>query len=97
MNPVRTSWTELVYRGPTPDIGDLWCHRERAGEIWSVWEPDEEERKLLAAGGRIRLIVANEPIPPLAMDVLSAEESAPVGEHPYKVIGELDDPERSAS
>ena len=50
MNPVRTAWTEIVYRGPTPDVGDLWCHREQPGEISSVWEPTAEERALLAAG-----------------------------------------------
>lgn len=82
---VRTGWMDVVYHGPTAEIGDLWCARERPGEIHSVWEPTEEERALLAAGGRIRVAVYSEPIPPLAVDVLSAEESAPVADHPFRV------------
>lgn len=94
MKPVRTAWTEIVYRGPTPEIGDLWCHREAPGEIWSVWEPTEEERAKLAAGGRILVVLNTEPIPPLSVSVATAEESAPVAEHGFKVVPELEDPER---
>jgi hypothetical protein len=95
MKPVRTAWTEIVYRGPSADVGDLCCHRIEPGVIASVWEPDEEELRLLAEGGRVRLVIWGEPIPPVSVDVLSAGESQPVGENRYREIAELDDPERS--
>lgn len=50
--PVRTGWMDVVYHGPTAEIGDLWCARERPGEIHSVWEPTEQERALLTLPGR---------------------------------------------
>jgi hypothetical protein len=53
--------------------------------IYSVWKPTEEERKLLAEGGAIELGIVGEPIPPVSLAVRSAEDSVPVGEHPFKV------------
>jgi hypothetical protein len=94
VKPVRTAWTEMVYRGPSADVGDLWCHRVRPGEIMSVWEPTDQERALLADGGRVVLSLLSEPIPPIAIWVQSDEHTAPVAEHGYKVIPELSDPER---
>jgi hypothetical protein len=33
MKPVKHAGADVVYRGPTPDIGDLWCFRDRPGLI----------------------------------------------------------------
>lgn len=88
MHPVKTSSANFVYRGPTPDIGDLWVERRpegRAVEVVSVWEPTEEERKIIAEGGRITLGMFHEPIPPVRIGVVGAEESEPVDEHGFKI------------
>jgi hypothetical protein len=84
MRPVRTANANIVYRGPTPEIGDLHCQRVRPGEIRSVWEPTDQERELLARGGRVEVGLFSEPIPPISVIVVSEEESEPVGEHPFK-------------
>lgn len=91
MKGIRTIWTEMVYRGPTPEIGDLWCHRSEPGIIASVWEPDEEERKMLAEGGRVVLHLFTEPIPPIMMKVMSDEDTKPYGKTNFKVIPELEE------
>ncbi|MDQ2876546.1 MAG: hypothetical protein M3Y33_17795 [Actinomycetota bacterium] len=75
----------MVYAGPTEEIGDLHCQRFEPGLIVSVWEPDEEERKLLAEGGRVQLWLWTEPIPPITINVLRKEDSQPVGPHPFRV------------
>jgi hypothetical protein len=88
MDPIKTADLNFVYRGPTPDIGDLWVRREVEGPyrtIYSVWKPTEEERKLLAEGGTIELGIVGEPIPPVSLAVRSAEDSVPVDDHPFKV------------
>lgn len=94
MNPIKFGEANHVYRGPTPDVGDLWCYIPEPGMVCTVWELTDEERALIAAGGRIELVIHNEPIPPVALGVLPEDESRPVGEHPFKVIPELLDPER---
>jgi hypothetical protein len=93
MHPVRTKWMETIYRATHPEIADLWCHRPEPGEVWSVWEPDEEEREALANGGRVILRILTEPLPPVAVGVLSAEDSKPIGPHHYKIIPELEERE----
>lgn len=69
MRPVRTAQSNMVYQGPTPDVGDLHCQRLTPGIIASVWEPSPEERARLAAGANIRLVIWGEPIPPVAVEV----------------------------
>lgn len=81
MKPIKTKTTELVYHGPTEEIGDLWCHRIRPGEIRSFWKPSKEELALLQDGGCVKIDLFSEPIPPLSVNV-STEES--VGPHPFK-------------
>lgn len=85
MKPVRTKDCDVVYKGPAQDIGDLWCHRVRPHIIETWWELDDEERAIIAAGGRILLGIYKEPIPPVGMGVVPAEESKPVGEHGWKI------------
>lgn len=91
VDPVRTEWMDVVYRGMDPDVGDLWCHRIKPGQIVGVWEPTDEERAMLAAGGRVAVGLLTEPIPPLSVWVMSAEDTKPVAPHPYKVIPELEE------
>ena len=87
MKPIKTATTGIVYRGPTPEIGDLWCERVQRGEIRSFWKPSEEELTVLNDGGCIQLDVLTEPLPPLAVNVSTAEAE---GEHPFKRDPRLD-------
>lgn len=79
MKPVRHAGSNLVYRGPTPDIGDLWCQRSRPHEIRVVYEFTDDERALIAAGGRVELAMYYEPIPPISMVVLPEGMCQPIG------------------
>ncbi|HUR86033.1 MAG TPA: hypothetical protein VMY78_11865 [Solirubrobacteraceae bacterium] len=89
----------FVYRGPTADIGDLHVRRaphESGGNVVEVvYELDDGDRRLIAEGGRIRLGIFNEPIPPVSMAVIPESMCRPIGEHPWKTIPELEDPERN--
>jgi hypothetical protein len=71
MIPVRTSRSNFVYRGPTPDIGDAWVERvPSARAVYLEWQPDDAERELIAAGALIRLgIYGMEPIPPVSLGI----------------------------
>lgn len=88
MQPVRHAGADVCYRGPTPDIGDLWCQREQPGLIRVVYELDDQEREQIAKGGRI---------PPISMQVIDEGMCRPVAEHPFKTIPELDDQARQPS
>lgn len=79
MIPVRTRASNMVYRGPTPDIGDAWVDRQpREHAVYLDWLPSDEERAAIAAGGLIRLGIFNmEPIPPVSLNV-----------SPYEVLSE---------
>lgn len=85
MEPVRTADCDTVYRGPTPDVGDLWCQRVRPGMIRSFWRPSEADLAILNGGGCIQLDLHNEPIPPIGITVAHAEATQPVDDHPFKV------------
>jgi hypothetical protein len=91
MHPIKHGSSNLVYRGPTPDIGDLWVQRVRQHEIRVVYDLDDHDRELIAAGGRIELAMYFEPIPPISMVVLPEGLCQPVGEHGWKGQ-ELDEP-----
>lgn len=93
MRPVRIDVMNLVYKGHG-EVGDLWVYRYEPGHVMAVFELDEEEQTLIAKGGRVVLHVLTEPIPPVALTVMSEEDTHPIEDHPYKVIPELDDPER---
>lgn len=88
MRPVRTGASNDVYRGPSPDVGDLWVQRVRPGEIRSVWELDDDERRLIADGGRIELAIFNEPIPPVSLIVLPEATCRPTAENPHRIPSE---------
>lgn len=66
--PVRTRRSNIVYRGPTPDVGDAWC-QQTPRVVYMTWELDEEERAAIAAGGLLRLGIYQSPIPPISLAV----------------------------
>lgn len=84
MKPVKHAGADVCYRGPTEDIGDLWCMRDRPGLIRVVYEFDDAEREAIANGGRVMLGIYTEPIPPVSMQVIPEEMCRPVDEHPFK-------------
>lgn len=93
MEPVRHAGCNFVYRGPTADIGDLHCHvRGNTTEV--VYELDDADRERIANGGRVMLGILGHPIPPLSMQVIDEGMCRPIGEHGWKDIPELADPER---
>jgi hypothetical protein len=69
MIPIRTRASTIVYRGPTPDVGDAWVERPRRGEVYMTWKPSDEERAAIAAGANLRLGIFTEPIPPVSLGV----------------------------
>jgi hypothetical protein len=80
MKAVRTASSNLVYKGPTPEILDLHCQREAAGRIRSVWWFTPAEREAIARGANLRLTILVEPIPPVSLSVTTEEgvgEDAP--------------------
>lgn len=80
MIPVRTSRSNLVYLGPTPDVGDAWVERRRRGEVYMAWRPSEAERAAIAAGALVELgIFGMEPIPPVSLNVADRPEISAEG------------------
>lgn len=80
MIPVRTNRSNMVYRGPTPDIGDAWVERRQPGEVYLAWKPSDEERAAIAAGGLIELgIFGREPISPVSLNIAEAIELSEAG------------------
>lgn len=84
MHPIKHANSNLVYRGPTPDIGDLWVQRDVPHKVHVVYDLDDNDRALIAEGGRIELVMYHEPIPPISMVVLPESMCRPVGEHGWK-------------
>lgn len=70
MKPVHTANSNVVYRGPTPEIRDLHCQRIAPGQVRSVWMLTPDERAAIARGANIGLDVLTEPIPPVAVFVI---------------------------
>jgi hypothetical protein len=87
VRPVRTAESNLVYLGPTPDIRDLHCEREREGVITSIWWLTAAEREAIARGANIRLTIWTEPIPPVSMAVI---HSPGIGEDAPDILDRLE-------
>lgn len=75
MKPRRTPTSTVVFRlaGGNED-NDLWVERTHHSETFdplliSTWEPTDEERAAIAAGGTIELIVWGAGHPPVALSV----------------------------
>jgi hypothetical protein len=89
MRPVKHAGADVVYSGPSPEIGDLWCMRDEPGLIRVVYELDDNDREMIAAGGRVFLGIWTEPIPPISMQVIPEEMCQPIDEHLWKEIAEV--------
>lgn len=88
MRPVRTARSNMVYVGPTPDIGDLHCQRIMPGHVRSIWRLSKAERAFVAATGHIELDLFTEPIPPVS---LNCTDEVGVGEDAPEVLDRLDE------
>ena len=84
MLPTRTEKSNLVYRGPSPEIGDLDCQRITPGLIRSIWVLSPEERDYIARGGNLELDLWAEPIPPIALNV--TDEGAKLDDSPFPPV-----------
>lgn len=71
VKPVRTASSNMVYTGPTPEIVDLHCERIQPGMIRSVWWFTPAERAAIANGANLSLTIHTEPIPPVALHLIS--------------------------
>jgi hypothetical protein len=69
VKPVKPLDANIVYKGPTPEIGDLECTRVKAGHIRTQWRLTPDEIAFLAAGGDVVLEMFCEPIPPVSLNV----------------------------
>jgi hypothetical protein len=87
VRPVRTASSNMVYVGPTPDIGDLHCERLQPGLIRSVWWFTPTERASIAAGANLSLTILTEPIPPISLHLI---RSNGIGEDAPDVLERLE-------
>ena len=70
MNPIKTAESNFTYLGPTLEISDLPCRTEGL-DTFSVWELNDEERRMIAEGAHVRLgIHGVRPIPPLSIQIV---------------------------
>jgi hypothetical protein len=82
VKPRRTHESNGVFRleGGTED-NDLWVTRNVTTRdepvICSVWEPTEDERRRLAEGANVELVVWGTATPPVAMHLTSVPLGAP--------------------
>jgi hypothetical protein len=72
MKPRRTPHSNAVFRldGGTED-NDLWVQRSTSGvgHLLSVWELTDDERRRVAAGENVYLVVWGHDMPPVALGV----------------------------
>lgn len=76
VRPIVRKTHNLIYFGPTKEIGDLPCRREQPGMISGNWRPSADEPAVLNAGGSVEVTVWSEPIPPMAVNVATSEDDA---------------------
>lgn len=82
MKPRRTPDSNQVFRlpGGTED-NDLWVRltvdQHDDDVIESVWQPNDLERRMLAEGAHVRLVVWGRAHPPVAVGVYQGELGAP--------------------
>jgi hypothetical protein len=74
MRPRKTENSNMVYSLPGGnEDNDMHCQRLKPGSILSVWDFTDEERKLIAEGYNVELVIYTEPIPPVSMAVTPAQ------------------------
>lgn len=71
MKPRKTPTSTMVYRLPGGnEDNDLWAERDAAaGTILSTWELDDDERRRIAEGGTVDLVVWGTGHPPVALAI----------------------------
>jgi hypothetical protein len=70
MNPIETPTTTDVLLGPEgSEIEPLPVKRDGDGTCLSYWKPSMEDRRRIAEGGLIGLIVGADPQPPVGLVV----------------------------
>jgi hypothetical protein len=82
MKPRRTILSNAVFSLPGGnEDNDLWVMRDEHADgsplVRSCWVPDDEERKAIADGANIELIVWGAGHPPVAMGVVHYPLGAP--------------------
>lgn len=80
MKPIRTAHSNFVWKGPTPEIGDLHAQMDHESQrTRTVWTLSADERIAVAAGANIALDVWGQH-PPVDVSVTNEEgvgEDAP--------------------
>lgn len=69
MLPVKPLDANVVYKGPTENIGDLECTRVELGHIKVQFRLSVDELSWINAGALIQLDLYTEPIPPVSLNV----------------------------
>jgi hypothetical protein len=69
VKPVKPLDANVVYKGPTPEIGDLECTRLSPGLILTQWRLDADEIAYVMSGADVVLEIFGEPIPPVRLGV----------------------------
>lgn len=72
MEPVETAKSNLTYDGDGDQVGDLPCERTTVDGltvIYAVYELDDDDRRMIAAGANIKLGIWAEPISPVSLMV----------------------------
>lgn len=86
MRPVKHKGCNAVYLGNGKEVGDLHCIRQYPGRIDVVYELDEDDRAVIAQGGKIMLGIHTEPIPPVSIMTIPKGMCEPVEDHPFNVL-----------
>lgn len=69
MTPVKTDRSNVVMRGPTVDVGDIWTEVVLGEGTYVDWLPTEAERAAIAGGSVIRLGIFAIPMPAVSLEV----------------------------
>jgi hypothetical protein len=86
MQPVKHAGSNVVYRGNGDNIGDLWVQRIEPGRIEILYEPTDDERQMLADGGRVVLGIWNEPMPPVSVRAAHKDMYQDIEEHDFHIV-----------
>lgn len=66
--PIRTAASNVVMRGPTPDVGDAWSEVD-GRKTYLTWALTDDERAQVAAGANLLMGVYQYPMPPVSLDI----------------------------
>lgn len=75
---------EVNYGGGSDGVGDLWTHRIEPNWIVAVFDFTEQQRAIVASGGRLELHFMTEPIPPSQIIILEPAAHTVIGPNAYR-------------